>query len=122
MGKAVAYLVIVGFGLFLWSYTGLFDGMFSRGNIEERAKFWEATVAREAPKGTSKGVVHALAVRHGMSLECFDSSTTPPVSDCSADDPGSKGGTSLHPVALQLRFTFRGEMLEKFETGRHILK
>ena len=39
MGKTVAYLIVVTFGLVLWSYSGLFDGFFNRGNLEERTKF-----------------------------------------------------------------------------------
>ena len=122
MGKAVAYVIVVVFGLVLWSYSGLFDGMLDRGNLEERAKLWEGTVTREAPKGTSKGAVDAMLAKHGITLECFRSLDTPPVADCIANDPASKGGTSLHPMALQLRFVFRGENLEKFETRPHMLK
>ncbi|UFS68991.1 hypothetical protein LPW11_13925 [Geomonas sp. RF6] len=122
MGRSVAYLILVIFGLLLWNSTGLFDGLFSRGNLEERARFWEETVGREAPKGTPKGIVDALLARQGISLECFHSSDTPPVADCIADDPNSKAGTSLHPMALQLRFVFRDEKLEKFETHPHVLR
>ncbi|MGO4223099.1 hypothetical protein AB4Y64_14755 [Lysobacter sp. TAF61] len=122
MGKAIAYLILVVVAVFFVRQTGLLDGMFSRGNLEERARFWEETVARETPNGTSRETVDALAGRHGMSLECFHSSVAPPVADCIADDPDSKGGTSGHPVALQLRFTFRSEQLEKFETNPHVLQ
>jgi hypothetical protein len=122
MGKALGYLIVLIFGVFLLRSTGLFDGMFQRSNLEDRARFWEETVARETPNGTSKGVVDALAARNGMSLECFHSSLQPPIADCIADDPGSKGGTSGHPVALQLRFTFHGESLAKFETNPHVLQ
>ncbi|MDI9238273.1 hypothetical protein QLQ15_05025 [Lysobacter sp. LF1] len=122
MNKAIAYLVIAVVGVFLLRSTGLLDGMFSRGNLEERGKFWQDTVARETPVGTGKDRVDALVARHGMTLECFDSSLKPPVSDCLADDPASKGGTSGHPVAVQLRFTFRSGMLEKFETSTRVLR
>ncbi|HEY5852248.1 MAG TPA: hypothetical protein VIT62_15990 [Lysobacter sp.] len=122
MGKAIAYLIVVAFCVLVLRSTGLFDGMFSRGNLEERASFWGETVAREAPPGTAKDKVDALVARYGMSLECFHSSVVPPVADCLADDPSSKGGTSGHPVALQLRFSFRSEQLEKFETSPHVLQ
>jgi len=122
MGKAIGYLIVLVFGVLVLRSTGLFDGMFQRSNLDEREKFWNETVARETPNGSSKGLVDALAARNGMSLECFSSSLQPPVADCIADDPASKGGTSGHPVALQLRFTFHGESLAKFETNTHVLQ
>jgi hypothetical protein len=122
MGKAIAYLVLAVFGILLLHSTGMLDGMFSRGNLKDRTKFWEELVAREAPPGTTKNAVDALAARNGISLECFHSSLKPPIADCDADDPSSKGGTSVHPAVLQLRFRFRDEKLEKFEAGPHYLK
>jgi hypothetical protein len=122
VGKAIAYLALVAIGVGLLHATGLFDGMFDRGNLEEREAFWKETVAREAPAGTPKATVDALVARHGMSFECFHSSVTPPIEECRADDPNSKGGTAGHPLMLRLSFTFRGEALEKFETNPHVLR
>jgi hypothetical protein len=122
MGKTIAYLIGVFFAVLLLRATGLLDGIFNRGNLDERAKFWEETVTRETPTGTTKGAVDALVAHYGMSLECFHSSLTPPIAECLADDPSSKGGMSVHPAVLQLRFTFRSEKLEKFETRHHYLK
>ena len=122
MGKAIAYLIGAVVGFLLLRSTGMIDGIFTRGNVEERDAFWRKTVAAEAPVGTAKSSVEALMARHGVSLECFSSSITPPVADCIGDDASSKGGTSGHPVALQLRFTFHGETLAKFETNRHVLQ
>ncbi|MDR6674379.1 hypothetical protein [Xanthomonas sp. 1678] len=115
-------MIVVVAGVLLLHATGLLDGMFSRGNLEERDAFWQKTVASEAPIGTAKSAVTALAAHHGVSLECFSSSLTPPLADCIGDDPSSKGGTSGHPVALQLNFTFHGGSLAKFETSRHVLQ
>jgi len=122
MGKAIAYLVLVLFGVWMLGFTGLFDGMFKRSNLEERESFWNESVARDLPPGSAKVAVDAILATHGMALECFHSSIAPPVAECLADDPGSSGGTSGHPVALQLRFTFRSERLEKFETNPHVLR
>lgn len=122
MGKAVAYLVLVVVGFLLLRATGLLDGLSGSGNLAERDSFWQQTVAAEAPAGTSRAAVEALAARHGVVLECFASSLRPPVATCRGDDPASKGGTSGHPVALQLDFTFHGDALATFETGRHVLQ
>ena len=122
MAKAIAYLVLLLGAVLLLNSVGLFDGMFNRGNLKERAKFWEDVVARETPPGSSKTTVDALIARYGMTLECFHTSVTPPVVDCMANDPNSKGGMPAHPAVLELRFTFRSEKLEKFETNSHYLK
>jgi hypothetical protein len=122
VGKAIAYLVLAVVGVLLLRTTGLFDGVFDRGNMEERAGFWNETVARDAPAGTSKETVDALMAKHGIALECFHSSLAPPMADCLGDDPGSKGGTSGHPVVLQLRFSFTDEKLQKFETTPRVLQ
>lgn len=122
MGKAIGYLIVVAIGLFLLRSTGLFDGMFSRSNWDERDTFWQKTVTAETPTGSAKSDVEALVKRHGVSLNCFTSSLRPPVVQCRGDDPSSKGGTARHPVALQLNFTFHGESLAKFETSRHLLR
>ncbi|MCI2261619.1 MULTISPECIES: hypothetical protein [Xanthomonas] len=122
MGKAIAYLVIVLVGVLLLRSTGLFDGMFSRGNLQERDDFWQKTASAEAPVGTAKTAVEALASRHGVVLECFSSSLTPPVTECNGVDPTAKGGTAGHPVTLQLNFTFHGDTLAAFETSRRVLQ
>ena len=122
MGKAIAYLIFAAFGALLLKSTGLLDGMFDRGNLQERAKFWDETVARDTPRDSPKSAVDALLARHHMALECFASSVRPPVADCLADDPQSRGGTSVHPARLQLRFTFREDKLEKFASEHRFLK
>ncbi|AXK72182.1 hypothetical protein DWG18_07730 [Lysobacter sp. TY2-98] len=122
MGKAIVYLIGVAVSLLLLWSTGLVDGMFDRGNLKQRDAFWRETIAKEAPTGTSKDAVDALVGRYGMSLECFHSSLDPPIADCMADDPASKGGTRVHPVALELRFIFHGDTLARFETNWHALK
>jgi len=122
MAKAIAYLILVVFGALLLRSTGLLDGMFDRSNLKEREKFWRETVAHELADGNPRSAVDAFVARHGMSLECFHSSVRPPIEECIADDPQSKGGTSVHPIALNLRFTFRDEKFVRFETGTHALK
>lgn len=122
MGKAIAYLILAVVGVLLLRSTGLLDGIFDRGNLEERAGFWKETVARDAPAGSTKEAVDALVAKHGITLECFHSSLAPPVADCIGDDPGSKGGTAGHPVVLQLRFSFTDEKLQGFETTTHVLQ
>jgi len=123
VAKAIVYLIGVAFSLLLLRATGLLDGMFDRGNLREREKFWQETVAKEAPEGTPKSALEVLVARHGMALDCFHSSLKPPVEECRADDPASKGGgMAAHPMALQLRFTLRDEKLAKFEAGPHALK
>ena len=120
MGKAVAYLIVAVIGVLLLRSTGLFDGMFSRGNLEERDASWQKTLATEVLAGISKAAVEALAARHNVPLDCFDTSLAPPVTVCRGDDPNSKGGTAGHPVALRLEFTFHGESLAALETDRHV--
>jgi len=122
VGKAIAYLILVAFGALLLRSTGLLDGMFDRGNLKERDKFWRETVAREVPDGNARSAVVAFVTHHGMSLECFHPSIRPPIEECVAEDPNSKGGPSVHPLVLNLRFTFQDEKLAKFETGTRALK
>ncbi|MDQ1094746.1 hypothetical protein QE400_004159 [Xanthomonas sacchari] len=122
MGKAIAYLIVVLVGVLLLRSTGLFDGMGNRGNLQERDAFWQKTASAEAPAGTAKAAVEALAARHGVVLDCFSSSLTPPVTECSGDDPTAKGGTAGHPVTLRLNFTFHGDALAAFETSRRVIQ
>lgn len=122
MGKAVAYVVLTIIGVLLLRSTGLLDGMFSRGNLDDRDAFWRATVAAEVSPGTSKADVQALASRHGVVLECFTTSLQPRVETCRGDDPISKGGTAGRPVALNLHFTFHADAFAEFETSRRMLR
>lgn len=122
MAKAIAYLIGVGFSLLLLRSTGLLDGMFDRSNLREREKFWQETVAREFPDGNPRNALDAFVTRHGLSVECFNPSLRPPIEECVAEDPKSKGGPSVHPIVLNLRFTFRDAKLAKFETGTRALK
>lgn len=92
MGKAVAYLIVAVIGVLLLRSTGLFDGMFSRGNLEERDASWQKTLATEVLAGISKAAVEALAARHNVPLDCFDTSLAPPVTYAVATTRTPRGG------------------------------
>src|SRR6476659_9151593 len=96
VGKAIVYLVAIAIFILLLRATGLLDGLFSRGNLQERDAFWQQTVGAEVPPGSTQQTVEEIMARSGVSLECCASSLSPPVTECRGDDPGSKGGTSTH--------------------------